>query len=79
MAMPEPKSTWASSPGSTLHAPKGQDLLVLQAPHKTAHTGILAREAVLADEVLPDALGAESLVQFGHDDVAKRLTQTGPA
>lgn len=35
---------------------------------------LLMEKAVIADEVLPDALGTESLIELAQNDAAKRRT-----
>src|SRR5262245_34020141 len=60
---------------STLHAPKWQRLVVVQTAHKATHAVILAGEAVLARQVLVDALRRQSGRQLVEDDLAPRLTQ----
>jgi hypothetical protein len=38
---------------------------------------VLACKAVLADQVLPDALAAQTLLQLRQDDVTERHAETG--
>src|SRR5262249_8107642 len=60
----------------TLHAPKWQRLVVVQTAQGGAHAVILAGEAVLARQVLIDALRRQSGRQLVEDDLTPRLTQT---
>src|SRR5580692_7154294 len=57
------------------HPPERQRLLVLQTPDKAAHAGVLARKAVLADQVLVDALGRETGLQLADNDLPPWLAQ----
>jgi hypothetical protein len=58
--------------GTALQTPKRQGRRRTQLRHEAPHAVVLVGKAVFADEVLPDALGAESLIEFGQNDVAKQ-------
>src|ERR1700693_5687989 len=60
---------------STFHPPERQRLLVLQTPHKAAHAGVLTRKAMIADQVLVDALGRKAGLQLADNNVPPRLAQ----
>ena len=62
--------------GDTLQAAERQFRGGAQPAHEAADAVVLAGKAVLADQVLVDALGGESRLQLGHDDRPERLTPT---
>ena len=65
--------------GSALQAAEGQLLLGGQSADEAADAVVLAGEAVVADQVLEDALGGQALVEQVLDEGAERFTEAGLA
>src|SRR5579871_3426960 len=63
--------------GCALQASKGQRSTAVDSPHEATHAVVLGGEAVIADEVLEDALRREAGGELGLDDLPKRFTEAG--
>ncbi len=63
--------------GYALQAAKGQRLVVAQSPDEATHTVVLGGEAVIADQVLVDALRCQAGGELGLDERPKRFTEAG--
>ena len=68
-----PKST-GPPPLAHTQAPEGKFLYRLEAANKATDGVVAPLKAVLGREILVNALGAQTLIELGLDDVSPRLT-----
>jgi hypothetical protein len=65
--------------GATLHPPEGERRTLADSAHVPLDAVVAAAEALLGDQVLPDPLGAELLIELGQDQLAVNLALARPA
>ena len=58
------------------HAPNAFRIGLLELAHKALHRLVGMLESVVIDEILPDALGVESVIQFAFDEFPERFAMT---
>ncbi len=63
--------------GEDFHAPDALRVLRLELAHEALDRFVGVGEAVLPDQILPDALGMEAFLQFGLDDLAVGFAVAG--
>src|SRR3954471_9642503 len=65
--------------GGALQTPERQRLALAQPADEAADAVVLARGAMVADQILVDALGRQPGLELVEDELAPRLAQAGLA